>query len=62
MEDAKEVGFRCDSARNASSSTRDLFDRRVYNVVTLNATVGNIVESIRRVVADIEIKLVDRES
>lgn len=38
---------------------RDLFDGRVYNVLTLNATVRDIVEAIRRFVPDTEVSFVD---
>jgi UDP-glucose 4-epimerase len=38
---------------------RDLFDGEVYNVLTLNATVGHIVDAIRRHVPDLEVELVD---
>ena len=38
---------------------RNLFDRRVYNVLTLNATVREIVDAIREQVPDLEVKLVD---
>jgi len=38
---------------------RDLFDRRVYNVLTLNATVREIVDAICEQVPDLQVKLVD---
>lgn len=38
---------------------RDLFDGQVYNVLTDNCTVGQIVEVIRRRVPDLGVKLVD---
>ncbi len=38
---------------------RDLFDGRIYNVLTLNATVREIVESIREFVPDLELSFVD---
>jgi nucleoside-diphosphate-sugar epimerase len=38
---------------------RDLFDGRVYNVLTLNATVRRIVEAIRAEVPDVEVAFVD---
>lgn len=38
---------------------RDLFDGRVYNVLTLNATVRDIVEAIREFVPPTEIEFVD---
>ncbi len=38
---------------------RRLFDNRVYNVVSLNATVRQIVESIRRYIADLQVEFVD---
>ncbi len=38
---------------------RGIFDRRVYNVVTANATVADIVRHIRRHVPDLSVKYVD---
>lgn len=38
---------------------RDLFDGKIYNVLTLNSTVGEIVESIRENVPNLQIELVD---
>jgi len=38
---------------------RDLFDNRIYNVLTENATVGQIVEIIRSLVPDIVVEEVD---
>lgn len=38
---------------------KDLFDGRVYNVLTFNATVKQIVESIRKHVPDLSIRFVD---
>jgi UDP-glucose 4-epimerase len=38
---------------------QDLFDGQVYNVLTDNCTVGQIVDVIRRFVPDLEVKLVD---
>ena len=38
---------------------RDLFDGEVYNVLTDNATVGSIVDVIRRHVPDLKVELVD---
>jgi UDP-glucose 4-epimerase len=38
---------------------RDLFDGRVYNVLTRNATVRQIVETIREFVPDLEVRFVD---
>jgi nucleoside-diphosphate-sugar epimerase len=38
---------------------RDLFDGRIYNVLTDNLTVSQIVETIREFVPDLEVKLVD---
>jgi nucleoside-diphosphate-sugar epimerase len=38
---------------------RDLFDGRVYNVLTDNATVGDIVEAIKTCVPDLQVELVD---
>lgn len=37
----------------------DLFDNEVYNVLTINATVGEIVDMIRRYIADVRVELVD---
>jgi nucleoside-diphosphate-sugar epimerase len=37
----------------------DLFDRRVYNIVTLNATVREIVDSIRLHAPNLEVNLVE---
>jgi UDP-glucose 4-epimerase len=39
----------------------DLFDGRVYNVLTLNATVSDIVEAIRHHIPDLSIGFVDAE-
>ena len=50
-----ELGFRFD----LQSFFFDLFDGRVYNVLTLNATVRRIVEGIRAVVPDVELAFVD---
>ena len=38
---------------------RDQFDRQVYNVLTVNATVREIIEAIRRSVPDLTVSLVD---
>ena len=38
---------------------RDLFDGRVYNVLTLNATVREIVDALRGFVPDVELSFVD---
>ncbi len=38
---------------------QDLFDGRVYNALTLNATVRNIVESIREFVPDVQLSFVN---
>ena len=38
---------------------RDLFDGRIYNVLTLNATVRDIVEAVREFVPDTEVSFVD---
>lgn len=38
---------------------RDLFDRGVYNIVTVNATVSDIVDQIRKSIPTVEVKLVD---
>jgi UDP-glucose 4-epimerase len=38
---------------------RDLFDGRIYNVLTLNATVREIVEAIREFVPEVELSFVD---
>lgn len=40
---------------------RDLFDGQIYNVLTDNATVGEVVEIIRRYVPDLSVKLVDSQ-
>ena len=39
--------------------TQNLFDNRIYNVVTDNLTVRQITETIRREIPDLEIRLVD---
>ena len=38
---------------------RDLFDRGIYNIVTVNATVRDIVDHIRKVAPTVEFELVD---
>jgi UDP-glucose 4-epimerase len=38
---------------------KDLFDNAVYNVLTTNATVGEIVDAIRQYVPDLEVSYVD---
>lgn len=38
---------------------RDLFDGGLYNVLTLNATVREVVEALRAVVADVDVTFVD---
>ena len=38
---------------------RDLFDRGIYNIVTVNATVRDIVDQIRHSIPAVEVKLVD---
>ena len=38
---------------------RNLFDQRIYNAVTLNASVGQIVEAISAFVPDVTIEYVD---
>jgi UDP-glucose 4-epimerase len=38
---------------------RDLFDGRIYNVLTLNATVRDLVETIGRLLPDLELSFVD---
>lgn len=38
---------------------RDLFDGRIYNVLTLNATVRDIVEAVREFLPDTEVSFVD---
>lgn len=38
---------------------KDIFDRQVYNVLTLNATVHDIVDVIRKDVPDLEVKFVE---
>lgn len=40
---------------------RDIFDGRIYNVLTLNATVCDIVESIQAYVPDLEVAFVDNK-
>jgi len=40
---------------------KNIFDRRIYNVLTTNATVHDIVEVIRKYVSDLKIELVDHE-
>ncbi len=40
---------------------RKLFDRRIYNVLTMNATVRNIVDAIRRHQPDLAVKFVDAQ-
>jgi UDP-glucose 4-epimerase len=49
-----------DAARAVSLILRkDLFDGRVYNVVTVNATVRQVVETLREFVPDLDVTLVD---
>lgn len=49
-----------DASRAISFIIReDLFDGRVYNVLTLNATVRDIVETIREFIPDLQINYVD---
>ena len=49
-----------DAARAISFIIRkDLFDGRIYNVLTLNATVRQIVETIKEFVPDLEVGFVD---
>jgi nucleoside-diphosphate-sugar epimerase len=38
---------------------RDLFDGRVYNVITLNATVRDLVEAITKLLPDLKLSFVD---
>ena len=38
---------------------RDLFDGQIYNILTANATVRQIVDTIREFVPDLEVSLVD---
>jgi nucleoside-diphosphate-sugar epimerase len=38
---------------------RDLFDGQIYNILTVNATVRQIVDTIREFVPDLEVSLVD---
>jgi nucleoside-diphosphate-sugar epimerase len=40
---------------------RDLFDRDIYNVLTENATVHEIIEAIREYLPDLEVSLVDSQ-
>ena len=39
----------------------DLFDRQIYNVLTVNATVREVVDSIREFVPDVQVSLVDHQ-
>jgi UDP-glucose 4-epimerase len=39
----------------------DLFDNRVYNVLTDNVTVGHIVDILRKYIPDVAVKLVDNQ-
>jgi len=39
----------------------DLFDNRVYNVLTDNVTVGHIVDMLRKYIPDVAVKLVDNQ-
>jgi UDP-glucose 4-epimerase len=51
-----------DAARAISFILReDLFDSRIYNVLTLNATVRQIVDTIREFVPDLEVGFVDNK-
>ena len=51
-----------DASRAISFILReDLFDSRIYNVLTLNAKVREIVDTIREFVPDLEIGFVDHE-
>ena len=38
---------------------QDLFDRQIYNVLTDNLTVNDLVEELRKLVADVQVDLVD---
>jgi nucleoside-diphosphate-sugar epimerase len=38
---------------------RDLFDGTIYNILTLNATVRDLVEAIRKLLPDINLSFVD---
>ena len=40
---------------------RDLFDRQIYNVLTDNLTVNDVVEALRALVADLRVSLVDAQ-
>jgi nucleoside-diphosphate-sugar epimerase len=40
---------------------RDLFDGRIYNVLTLNATVNDILEAIRAGIPDLKVEFVDAQ-
>jgi nucleoside-diphosphate-sugar epimerase len=40
---------------------RKLFDRQIYNVLTLNATVREVVSTIREFVPDVQVSLVDHQ-
>lgn len=49
-----------DAARAIAFAIRqDLFDGRVYNVLTVNATVGEVVDAIRGFVPDLQVEFVD---
>ena len=51
-----------DASRAISFIIRnDLFDGRIYNVLTLNTTVRQIVDTIREFVPDLEISFVDNQ-
>lgn len=39
----------------------DIFDNQIYNVLTINATVGNIIDIIQSHIADIQIEYVDTQ-
>lgn len=52
-----ELGDACTAIAHAIR--KDLFDGRIYNVLTQNATVRDIVDAIRRQVPDLQVNFVD---
>ncbi len=40
---------------------KNLFDRRIYNVLTINATVREVVDSIRQFIPELEVEFVDSQ-
>jgi len=51
---ARSLSSNCSARKSPRCRLRDR-----HNLVTLNTTVGNIVNGIRRVVPDVDVKLVD---